>query len=97
MDFVYLVNSGRYSTDDIKSARARGFIEGMEFVLHTDVENFLANYFITTDPDELSTLDRIQYDIVEEAIEELKDIIQGSICESIVIFCDDEAEAEAEE
>lgn len=86
MNYVKLVEDGTYKKEDLNEVN-RAFINGMEALREA-----LDSFFEESDFDcEFSpTLAKIQKEIADKVIEEIKEYIKIAICESIVVWGDEE-------
>ena len=85
MDYTYIVETNEAYNEKNLKEKDKKFIEGMRYVLSNVVDFFLDNYIRK---DSKSLCDKLKYEIVSEAIEELEDYIDAEICASIVSIID---------
>lgn len=94
MNFNYLIENGTYSRDMLTEEQ-RNFIQGMEYALE-QVECCVSNYYEEYAKE--SILDKMKREIVEEALDEIKDYVKHSVSETIVVLADhNEEKAEKSE
>ena len=93
MDYVRLVENGTYKKEELNEAN-KNFIDGMEFVLNELKEGFFNDSDFLDDFS--PTIAKMKQEIAGKAVEEIKDWIYITICETIVCAIDNQLEEEDE-
>ena len=88
MDYVKLVKDGVYKKEDLSEVH-QSFIDGMEHI-----SKQLENFFDESDFNGMEfspTIAKIQKEIADAVVEEVRSLIEFEVCEAIVCFGDKEA------
>lgn len=93
MNYVHLVESGKYNPEEITSEIGKGFIRGIEYA-EGSLDDFYGDG--DTDDDFSPTLGAIKKEITASVVESIKDWLKIQRCEAIVSILDSEAVAEDE-
>jgi len=90
MDMVKLVEDGTYKKEDL-SEKNKAFIEGMEYIRDKVlVKEFFSQDDVSCEFSE--TFSKISKEIVDNAIDCMRDFAKIEICEAIVSLADEEAD-----
>ena len=84
MDFRYIVETKEEYNEKHLKENHKNVLNGIRWVREDIIDTFLANYEVTEERDDMSTLDKIKSEIVTEAMEELKKWIESDEYEFIV-------------
>lgn len=85
MDCKYLVDSGKYSRDDLNDSQ-NAFIDGLEQSIENSKE--LLGMIRDDYCEDESMLTKIKMEEMEEFVKEFEDYMDGVICNYIVVFSD---------
>lgn len=85
MDCKYLVDSGKYSRDDLNNSQ-NAFIDGLEQAIGNAKE--LLGMIQDDYCEDESILAKIKMEEMEEFVKEFEDYMSGVICNYIVVFSD---------
>lgn len=88
MDFRHLVDSGKYSKDDLRPAD-RMYVSGMEQVV-TELDEYVQS--VMMEAAEGSTIAKLKAEILADFMADFQENIRGTICETIVECVDDYAD-----
>ena len=93
MDFVHLVESGRYDPKELEPEGWQ-FCNGIKYAIE-DVDCAISDY---QDCEDTPLHERLVNSVVQEAAEHIKDYLYSSYCESVVSLLEEQcAEEEAQE
>lgn len=88
MDFRHIIETNEAYNEKNLTEKDKAFIAGIRWVKDKIIDTFTANYEVTEEKDEMTTLDKIKKEIAEETLEELKTWIDYDIDELIVTTID---------
>lgn len=81
MDYVRLVESGRYKREELKK-EDRNFVNGMDYILSEVMEKDFSE--VIEMPDDCPGLKMVLGEIAKKVVENVKEEINGAICQVIV-------------
>lgn len=81
MDYKRLVESGRYKREELKK-EDRNFVNGMDYILSEVMEQDFSE--VLEMPEDCPALKMVLGEIAKKVVENIKEEINGAICQVIV-------------